>query len=232
MLPTPELNPVRAKVVQTGPFLETKGVPRKAQARLRLGLPADDELIVHAPRGFPFGREFGHRVLAGIYGAVEKLRREGHPGLALILLAVSDPTELRDVPGLPADLPEWVSIKGVLGPAEALLHTRAADAVVAEGTSTMHEAAALRTPLVLVPGPIQEAMLLANGLAERGAAQALTLQQATPDAFAQAFRTALSDPAWREAMLDRAFRLVTGGGGAATAAQRILDCVKERAFHT
>ncbi len=51
-------------------------------------------------------------------------------------------------------------------------------------------------------------MLLADGLAERGAAQALTLQKATPDAFAQAFRTVLSDPAWSEAMLDRACHLV------------------------
>lgn len=224
----PELEPFSDKVVRTGPFLETADVPAKAQARTGLGWSAGGEFIVYAPRGFPFGREFGHQVLAGIYAGVEALRQTTNPGLQLMLLAVNDPADLKGIQGMPNDLPDWVQVKGVLTQAEALLHARAADIVVAEGTSTMHEAAALRTPLVLVPGPIQETLVLANGMAERKAAQMLTLKQATPEGFTKAFRTALSDPVAREAMLDRAFGLVTGGGGAAAAARALLDHVRQR----
>ena len=223
-----ELAAVQDKVVQTGPFLETEGTPGQAAARARLGLPADDPLVVYAPRGFPFGPEFGHRVLAGIYGAMEALRRTGHPALRLVLLAVSDLAELRGIPGVPDPLPDWVGVKGVVTPAESLLHTSAASAVVGEGTSTMHEAAALRTPLVVVPGPIPEIMLLAQALDRAGAAQVLTPQQTTPDALAAAFRAALGDAPGRAAMLDRAYALITGGGGAAAAARVVLNVAARR----
>jgi len=223
-----ELAAVAGKVVQTGPFLETDSVPNQAAARLQLGLPPDGPLLVYAPRGFPFGREFGYRVLAGVYGAAVALRGAGYPGLRLVLLAVSDPAELRGIPGVPDPLPDWVSVKGVVTSAESLLHTRAANAVVGEGTSTMHEGAALRTSLVLVPGPIPEATLLAQALGRAGAVQVLTLQAATPDGFAAAFRTALDGSAGQAAMLDRAHALVTGGGGAAAAARVVLDVAARR----
>jgi hypothetical protein len=101
-----ELGVVADKVVQTGPFLEVANVPDKAAARAALRVGADERLVVYAPRGYPFGREFGHRVLAGVYGAVEALRAGRHPRLRLVLLAVSDPAaELRGVEGLPAELP-------------------------------------------------------------------------------------------------------------------------------
>ena len=193
-----------------------------------VGLPADDPLLVHAPRGFPFGREFGHRVLAGVLGAAAALRAAGHPRLRLVLLAVSDPAELRGVPGVPDPLPDWVGVKGVVTPAESLLHIRAASAVVGEGTSTMHEGAALRTPLVLVPGPIPEAALLAQALDREGAAQVLTLQGTTPDALARVFRAALDGVPGQGEMLDRARALVTGGGGAAAAARVVLDVAARR----
>ncbi len=223
-----ELAPVRDKVVQTGPFLETDGVPDRAAARAQLGLPVDDPLVVYAPRGFPFGREFGHRALAAVYGGVEMLRRTGHPALRLVLLAVSSPAELSGIPGLPDPLPDWVQVKGVVTPAESLLHTRAASAVVGEGTSTMHEGAALRTPLVLLPGPIPEVMLLAQALDRERAAQVFTLPQAVPDALAGAFRIALDDTPRRAAMLDRAHALVTGGGGAPAAARVVLQVAARR----
>jgi hypothetical protein len=223
-----ELAAVAGKVVQTGPFLETDGVPDRAAARVQLGLPAADPLLVYAPRGFPFGREFGHRVLAGVLGAAAALRAAGHPRLRLVLLAVSDPAELRGIPGVPDPLPDWVVVKGVVTPAESLLHTRAASAVVGEGTSTMHEGAALRTPLVLVPGPIPEAALLAQALDREGAAQVLTLQGTTPDALAPVFRAALDGVPGQGEMLDRARALVTGGGGAAAAARVVLDVAARR----
>ena len=50
-----------------------------------------------------------------------------------------------------------------------------------------------RTLLMLVPGPILEIMLLARTLNRAGAAQVLTLQQATPDALAAASGAALDD---------------------------------------
>jgi len=223
-----ELAAVAGKVVQTGPFLETEGVPGRAAARRQLGLPPDGPLLVYAPRGFPFGREFGHRVLAGAYGAAATLRAAGHPELRLVLLAVSDAAELRSIPGVPDPLPDWVIVKGVVTPSESLLHTRAANAVVGEGTSTMHEGAALRTPLVLVPGPIPEATLLAQALGREGAAQVLALQGTTPDALAPMFRAALDGAPGQAAILDRAHALVTGGGGAAAAARVVLDVAARR----
>ena len=93
----PELGVVADKVVQTGPFLDIEEVPDKPAARERLGLGADGPVVLYAPRGFPFGKEFGHRMLAGVYGAAEALRRGRYPGLRLVLLAVADPSELRGV---------------------------------------------------------------------------------------------------------------------------------------
>ena len=221
----PELDCVADKVVQTGPFLETDGLPDRDAARAQLGLPRDVPLVLYAPRGFPFGKEFGHRVLAGLFGAIEALRRGAHPGLQLVLLAVSDPADLRGVPGVPDRLPEWVSVKGVVTPAESLLHIRAADAVLGEGTSTMHEGAALRTPLLLVPGPITETTLLAQALGRSGAATLVPLADAAPAKIAKALAAMLTPGEARTATLDMAHRLVTGGGGAAAAARVVLDVV-------
>ena len=219
----PELASLTGKVVRTGPFLEIAEVPSKQEARAELNLPPRAAVVLYAPRGFPFGLAFGHRVLAGVYGAAEALRRTSQPMLQLVLLAVSDPDQLRGVPGLPATLPDWVQIKGVVLPQQALLYSRAADVLVGEGTSTMHEGAALRTPLVLVPGPIQEATLLGKRLGQEGAALVIDLGTATPDAFAAAFSDVLAGSASLTKQLDRAQALVTGGGGVNTAAQVILQ---------
>ena len=220
----PELDCVADKVVQTGPFLETDGLPGKAEARAQLGLN-EAPLLLYAPRGFPFGKEFGHKVLAGLVGAVEVLRRTACPGLRLMLLAVTNPAELRGIPGVPDTLPDWVSVKGVVTPAESLLHIRAADAVVGEGTSTMHEGAAVRTPLLLVPGPIAEATLLAQALGRKDAAAVIPLADAVPEKLAKALLKLLTPGDTRDAMLDTAHGLVTGGGGAAAAARIVLDIV-------
>ncbi len=221
----PELACVADKVVQTGPFLETDELPSKAEARRQLGLPSAAPLVLYAPRGFPFGKEFGHRVLAGLFGAVETLRRGAHPGLRLLLLAVSDPAELRGIPGVPDILPEWVSVEGVVTPTESLLHIRAADAVVGEGTSTMHEGASVRTPMLLVPGPIAEATLLAQALGRKGAAALIPLLEATPATFATALTVALTKGDALSERLDLAHGLVSGGGGASAAARLVLDVV-------
>ncbi len=218
----PELESVAEKVVRTGPFLETDDVPDKAAARAQLGLPAEAPLIVYAPRGFPFGREFGHRVLSGVYAAVAALRRGAFPDARLALLAVTGADELRGVEGVPEVLPEWVRVRGVVKPRESLLYTRAADAVLAEGTSTMHEGAALGTPLVLVPGPIQEATLLARKLGEMQSGALIEIHDASAARFEAAFIAALAGGGAAEERLRRARELVTGGGGVAAAAKLVL----------
>ena len=221
----PELDAVAEKVVRTGPFLETGGVPAKRAARTQLGLPAKAPLVVYAPRGFPFGREFGHRVLSGVYGAVEALRRGPMPDMQLVLLAVTDPSDLRGIGGVPEVLPDWVRIQGVVTPRQSLLYTRAADAVLAEGTSTMHEGAALSTPLVLVPGPIQEATLLARKLGAMEGGALVEIHDATSARFEAAFAAALRGDAASATRLRRARELVTGGGGVA-AAKLVLETAR------
>lgn len=210
-----EIPAIAPKVLATGPFLDLEAVPPKTQARQKLGLETDQDIVVYAPRGMPFGREFGERVLSGVYGAVEKLRAKGHP-TRLILLAVSDTRELR-CPGLPAELPSWVSVLGVVSPPESLLYTRAADIVIAEGTSTAHEAAALGTPLVMVPGNIRETWLLGTMLDKQNAARVLWIETVTPALVAQEFERILCDHESRRAMLERARTAVTGGGAQAAA---------------
>jgi hypothetical protein len=222
-----ELAPMAEKVVRTGPFLLTGDVPDRAACRARISRPANQERVLYAPRGFPFGRAFGHRVLATIFGAVATLRASTHPHLELDLLAVTDPEELQGIAGVPDSLPDWVRVNGVVTPRQSLIYTRAANIVVAEGTSTMHEAAALRTPLVLVPGPIQEAMVLARCLGEHRAADAFTLEAATPETFATVFRRLLAEGALETAKTARAYELVTGGGGVEAAARLVLDVAEQ-----
>ena len=186
------------KVLQTGPFLELDGVPDRAGALAGLGFAPDEQLVVYAPRGMPFGRDFGQRVLAAVYGAVEALRAQ-HPTLRLVLLAVSRRDELYAA-GVPETLPPWVEVVGVVTPEESLRYLRAAAITVAEGTSTAHEAMALGTPFVMVPGPIRETWLLGGRLAEEEAAQILWIERVTAEAMAHVFRTLLDRPGERDAM--------------------------------
>ena len=224
-----ELDVVADRLVQTGPFLETADVPDRAAARRALGLRTAGPHVVYAPRGFPFGREFGHRVLAAVFGAVAALRKANHPDLELVLLAVADREELRGIADVPEEMPPWVRVEGLVSPALSVLHTRAADIVIGEGTSTMHEGAALRTPLVLMPGPIREAEMTAAGLARAGAAHTFTREGTTPERVAQAFQAALTPGTARDTALEAAYRLVTGGGGAEAAAHHILALMDKRA---
>lgn len=222
----PELEIVADKVLQTGPFLELEGVPDRAAALAGLGFDADEQLVVYAPRGMPFGREFGERVLGAVYAAVQSLR-ERHPRLRLALLAVSRPDELR-AEGVPAELPPWVQVIGVVTPEESLCWLRAAAIAVAEGTSTAHEAAALGTPFVMVPGPIRETWLLGCRLAEERAARVLWIERVTPGAMSEQFADILERPAEGALLLERARTLVTGGGGVAAACRRVLEVVAAR----
>ncbi len=219
-----ELRLVEDKIVKTGPFLDLGGVPDRATARAALGVAPGERVILYSVRGYPFGREFGVRVQRALYGAAEILRRTTHPALRLHLLAVGDAGELGDVLGVtPRGFPEWVRVEGVVPQADALARIRAADVVLGEGTSTMHEAAALRSPMVLVPGPISETLLLARALDRNGAALSIEPEAVGAEALAEAFRSVLGDPRGTEARAARASSLVTGGGGVEAAARLVLE---------
>lgn len=219
----PELEIVRDKVFHTGPFLDLDDVPEREAAALQLGFASDEQLVIYAPRGMPFGREFGERVLTAIYCAVDALRAR-YPRLRLVLLAVNHPDELH-ASGVPNVLPSWVRVVGVVTPQESLRYMRAAAIAIAEGTSTAHEAAALRLPFVMVPGPIYETGLLGTRLAEHHAAHILRIDQVTPESMTEAFSAILTRPDEQREMLERAHALVTGGGGVTAAARHVLDVV-------
>jgi hypothetical protein len=74
-----------------------------------------------------------------------------------------------------------------------------------------------------VPGPIQEATLLATRLGERKAAHVFPIGKVTPEALVAPFGSVLAGTAEREAMVERAHSLVTGGGGVMTAARLVLE---------
>jgi hypothetical protein len=218
----PELSLVQEKLVKTGPFLDLAKVPGRAEARASLGVDPGSPMILYAVRNFPFGKEVGGRLLRSIYGAAETLRRT-YPALKLHLLAVRDREEVQNVLGLAGGMPDWVRMEGVVSQSDALLHIRAADIVMGEGTSVMHEAAGLGTPMVLTPGPISETLLLAEALGRHGAAHSFVPEAVSPEALAGAFQAVMADPAETEAMAARAMTLVTGGGGVEAAARLVLE---------
>lgn len=221
--PELEIEAIKSKVITTGPFLDIEDVPQKEEALKQLSFAEDEELIVYAPRGMPFGRAFGERILSSVYGAMNRLRAEqGRDKLRLVLLAVNNMDELR-AEGFPKDLPEWVTIVGMVTPRESLTYTRAASIVIAEGTSTAHEAAGLGTPLVMVPGTIHETWLLGTKLGEANAAHILWIEGVTIDSMFDSFNRILTDDAKRKAMTTRAHEIVTGGGGVEKAARFVLE---------
>jgi hypothetical protein len=202
-----EMGLVEDKIMKTGPFIDLEGVPNRAKARSELGIDQEERMLLYTVRNFPFGREFGTRVLRSLTGAVETLRRTTCPTLKVHLLAVRDLNDLRDVLGLPGNLPNWIRVHGLVTQADALAQIRAADILLGEGTSTMHEGAALQTPMVLVPGPISETLLLARALSRNEAAHSIEPTEVSPEALAHAFQVLLDDPHESAAMAARAAAL-------------------------
>ncbi|MBP0495575.1 hypothetical protein [Roseomonas indoligenes] len=228
LVPRPEeLSLVEDLITTTGPFLDLAAVPGREEARAGLGAEPGSPMILYAVRNFPFSREFGIRVLSSVYRAAERLQASTHPGLRLHLVAVHDREELRGILGLDA-FPDWVRLEGVMPQADALRHISAADIVIGEGTSTMHEAAALGTSMVLVPGPISETLLLGEALGREGGAHSFLPDAVSPEALEGAFRAVLDRPGEAAAMRDRARSLVTGGGGVDAAARLVLEIGAKR----
>jgi hypothetical protein len=224
----PELSLVEEKIVTTGPFLDLAAVPDKREARMRAGMAEDTQVILYAVRGFPFGREFGSLVLRSLYRAVEAMQQDAGRNVQLWLLAVQDADDLRAVLQLPGGWPDWVRLQGVVPQSDALMQIRAADVVIGEGTSTMHEAAALGTPMVLLPGPISETLLVAEALAREDAAQVFRPDGIDQPGVLAALRRVLDASEATSAMASRALSLVTGGGGVEAGARLVLDVARRR----
>ena len=112
---------------------------------------------------------------------------------------------------------------GVQTQSDALGYQRAADILMAEGTSTIHEGAALGTSLIVVPGPIREILLLAEAMKRRGAAHVFKIKQVTAETMADVLAIALAKPDRRSAMTERASAMVAGGGGVKAAARLVLE---------
>ena len=144
-----------------------------------------------------------------------------------MLLAVSKREEIRS-PAVPDELPPWVTVEGIVPHVEMLRYIRAADIAVTEGSNMTHEAAALGTPIMMIPGTIYETWLLGTRLCEHAAARIEWIERVTPESIAGHFRAILDEPARRRAMVATARDLVTGGGGGVeAAARRVLDVGRE-----
>jgi hypothetical protein len=211
-MPLPsELGPFRDKLTVTGPFLDPGELPSRASARRRLALGPRQRLVTYAPRGFPFGRWFGERVLNGVVGGVIRLRAQSED-VSLVLTGVPDLAAIqpRRLPRL--DGIKGVTVKGIVAPREVATYLAAADIVVLEGTSTLFEAALAGSPVIMVPGPIYETWLEGTIVAGNDAAIVLRPEEVTRSNMQQHMASILESP---DAAVARSARLrdLVGKGG-------------------
>ena len=221
----PELEMVADKVVQTGPFLDLDGVPERDAARARVGFEPGAPVIVYAPRGFPFGKEFGHRMVAA------RLRRGRHaaPRAATHGCAWScSPSAIRRScarsracrrscrPGSRCSASRRQE--------DTLVYQRAADILVAEGTSTIHEGAALGTPAG--GGARTDPRDPAAGRGDEEAPTPPTCSRSSgsrprpwPKRSRRSWASRTSATPWSTAP----WPMVAGGGGVAAAARLVLE---------
>lgn len=220
-----ELAPFAEKLIKTGPFLELDGIPDRARARQRLHFDKDERVLIYAPRGMTFGRPFGEQVLAALVGAVAQLAKRRK--VRLVLASVRDRDELRG-PGIPDPLPDCVTVLGPLAPSQMLTYIRAADVAVTEGSNMTQEAAALDTPILMIPGTIYEAWLLGTRLQEINGAKVLWIETVSVASVLDALRELLGPPQ-RRRLLANARKLIAGGGGVQAAARFVLERHQQRA---
>ena len=219
VMPVPqELDRFRHKLTVTGPILDAEEMPSRADARRRLQLSPTQEYVLYAPRGFPFGRWFGERVLNGVVGGYLRLRQE-RPNLRLLLLAVPDPVAVQPRRLPPLGEIDGVTLEGIVSPETARDYVAAADLVVLEGTSTLFDAAVARTPVLMVPGPIYETSMEGTWVNEEGAGVVMRPGEVTHASMARKMADAL-DP---DAMPKRVARLheLVGESGRDTAVATI-----------
>jgi glycosyltransferase involved in cell wall biosynthesis len=216
VMPVPaELERFVDKLTVTGPFGEPAPTSARQLARRRLGLGSRQPLITYAPRGFPFGRAFGERVLNAVVGGFLRVRREREDA-RLTLTGVPDVSAIQPRRLPPLDQIDGLEVKGMIAPDEVAAYVAAADIVVLEGTSTLFEAARAGTPVIMVPGPIYETLAEAAWLEETQAGTVLRPGEATRRNMAERMTNILDD---RPAAVGRSARLsaIVGPGGEAKA---------------
>jgi hypothetical protein len=211
-MPVPsELAQFGKKLTTTGPLLDPTGLPSRARARRRLGLGSGDRLVTYAPRGFPFGREFGQRVLSGVVGGFLRLRG-GYPRSTLALTAVDDVSAVQPPRLPPLDSIEGVTVMGMLSPSAVATFLAAADIVILEGTSTLFATALVRTPIIMVPGPIYETSLEGSWVADNDAGLVIRPEHVTRRSMQRLMSDILESPGAARARSLRLAALIGSGG--------------------
>ena len=225
-LPLPEeLERFRERVTVTGPTVDVAEVPSRAEARARLRIGEEEAYITYAPRGYPFGPEFGVRVLDALVGAFMRLREE-RPKLGLVLTAVPKVAEVQPPELPPLETIAGVTVHGMLPPETVLDYLAGADLVVLEGTSTLFDAAIARVPVLMVPGTIYETWAEGMLLWEHNAGVVEWIERVTRESMLARMREAL-DPAEAPGRAERLFHLI-GSGGTARAVEAVLRVIDAR----
>ena len=216
-----ELEPFRDKLTITGPILDDD-MPTRAVARQRLGLSDAEQYITYAPRGFPFGPWFGRRVLNGVVGGFIRLRKR-RPHLRLLLIAVPDPAAVQPRAVPPLDRIEGVTLEGLVSPETARDYIAAADVAVVEATTSLFDAAAARTPVLMVPGLIFETAWEGTWVNEEGAGIVMRPEEVTQVSMARKLAEAL-DPSTAPVRAQRLHDLVGQRGRelAVAAVRRVI----------
>ncbi len=220
-----ELQALQRKVFVSGPILGAEELPSRAEGRRTLNFRDDELILYYSPRGMPFGRDFGERLLASLVNGFIQLRKK-YPTLRLVLTGVRDKNELR-FPGMPADARRvrGLDVRGILSPQEIRALTAGADVTIAEGTTTTFEAIAAGTPLLMVPGAIYETWLLGTRLHAADAAVIEWIERVTPATMAAHLDRIISGPARTRERTERARKFLGEDGGAKAAKEilRLLD---------
>ena len=222
VMPIPaELERFTGKITVTGPFVESGEFPSRASARRRLRLGSDDALITYAPRGFPFGRWFGTRVLNAVVGGFMRVKAT-RGETSLVLTGVPDVGVVQPPRLPPLSSIEGVQVTGMLPRRELGVYLAAADISVVEGTSGLFDAAMAGTPVIMVPGPIYETTVEADWVAEHDAGIVLRPDEISRSRMARSMADILEDGTRAGARAER-LRALVGAGGEQTAVKVIID---------
>jgi UDP-N-acetylglucosamine--N-acetylmuramyl-(pentapeptide) pyrophosphoryl-undecaprenol N-acetylglucosamine transferase len=210
----------RGRCLVTGtPIRDLAGIDRLA-ARERLGLAADDRLVVVFG-----GSQAVRRLNDALAGALPELVRRA------VVIHVAGPEGMAGAAAARAALPD--SVRDNYRPAEFLGEglldaLAAADLVVGRaGSSTLAETAAFGLPMIVIPYPHAGAHQRANAaaVADAGAGTLIPDEDLTTTTLLEAVRV-LDDPARHAAMAAAARSL--GRPGAADAVAEIVLALAER----
>jgi glycosyltransferase involved in cell wall biosynthesis len=189
----------RVHLVRNGVELERfETAPPRAEARRRLGLPADAPVVALV------GRLSGHRTPAAVGIVAEVFPRVRREASGALLLVVGGSRMPEEFPALVADVNRRLgdqAVRHVGHQADLVPFVAAADVVVAGGRSAVEALAAARPVLaagfyyVGVVGPDTEADALMSNFGDFAEVRPFPVERVTADIVAL-----LRDPARREAL--------------------------------